>query len=141
MTVLFNLKTQKQIRKNLRKQEVESEKNLWWKLRDRQLGNYKFRRQFGIDKYIVDFYCPKLKLVIEIDGATHSTKKEIEYDNLRQGFLENLGLVIKRYTNNEVKNNLQDVLRDVNGLKHNVSSPRGPDISLLKSLSIVVEHV
>ena len=76
MTLLFNLKTQKQIRKNLRKQEVESEKILWWKLRNRQLGDYKFRRQFGINKYIVDFYCPKLKLAIEIDGATHSTKKE-----------------------------------------------------------------
>ena len=113
MTLLFNLKTQKQIRKNLRKQEVEPEKILWWKLRDRQLGNYKFRRQFGVDKYVVDFYCPKLKLVIEIDGATHSTKKEIEYDNFRQKFLENLGLVVKRYTNNEVKNNLQEVLEDI----------------------------
>ena len=123
MTLLFNLKTQKQIRKNLRKQEVESEKFLWWKLRNRQLGNYKFRRQFGIDKYIVDFYCSKLKLVIEIDGATHSTKKEIKYDNLRQEFLENLGLVVKRYTNNEVKNNLQEVLEDIHKTCKNLTQP------------------
>ena len=127
MTVLFNLKQNKTIRRNLRKQEIGAEKILWSKLNRKQLAGYKFRRQFGIGDYVVDFYCPKLKLVIEIDGATHSEEKEIEYDKARQKFIEGLGLTVKRYTNENIQKNLPEVLGDLyeicRGLKNNHTQP------------------
>ena len=126
MTLIFNLKSQKQVRRILREQETKAEKILWTKLRNKQFG-YRFRRQFGVGKYIVDFYCSKLKLVIEIDGATHATKKEIEYDSHRQKFLENLGLIVKRYTNIDVEKNLRAVLDDI----YEVGGPH-PDPPLRK---------
>lgn len=108
----YNDKRQKKIRQNLRNNSTFSEKLLWKEIRNNQLG-VKFRRQFGINKYIVDFYCPKLKLVIEIDGATHETKEELENDNIRQKFLEELGIKVKRYTNTDILNNLEGVLVDL----------------------------
>jgi very-short-patch-repair endonuclease len=113
MTDVFNHKHQKQIRKILRKQEVGAEKLLWGKLRNNQQG-FKFRRQFGVGNYIVDYYCPKLRLAIEIDGSTHSTDKEIANDKIREKFLNCLGIVVKRYTNHEVYKFTEAVLVDIN---------------------------
>ncbi len=114
MTKIYNQQELKDIRKKLRRQshEVVCEKLFWQKIRGSQIG-YKFRRQFSIGRYVVDFYCPQLKLAIEIDGATHSTNNEIELDRERQNYLENLGVVVKRYFNIDVKNNLQAVLADL----------------------------
>ncbi|MFH1233915.1 MAG: endonuclease domain-containing protein [Patescibacteria group bacterium] len=112
MTELFNLKYQKSLRKNLRQQGVIAETILWSKLRNKNLG-YKFKRQFGIEKYIVDFYCPRKKLVIEIDGATHSTNSEILNDRIRQKYLEYLGLKIIRFTNNDIRENMDGVLSKI----------------------------
>jgi very-short-patch-repair endonuclease len=79
MTEIFNLSRLKKTRRALRSQPILCEKLLWWKIRNENLG-YRFRRQFSIGNYIVDFYCPKLKLVIEIDGATRATDKELKHD-------------------------------------------------------------
>lgn len=113
MTDIFNHKHQKKIRRILRKQEIGAEKLLWSKLRNSQQG-YKFRRQFGIGNYIADFYCSKLRLVIEIDGNTHSNKKEIDNDKNREKFFNNLGIIVKRYTNHEVYKHKEAVLVDIN---------------------------
>jgi very-short-patch-repair endonuclease len=86
---------------------------LWNKLRNRALGGYKFKRQFSIGPYIVDFYCAEAKLVIEIDGATHVTEKELKYDKLRQEFLEEQGLKVNRFLNSDIKDNLEEVLEDI----------------------------
>jgi len=75
--IVYNHKEYKAVRRKLRKQEVSSEKILWSKLRNKQ-QKFRFRRQYGIGKYIVDFYCPKLKLAIEIDGATHFKDEEVK---------------------------------------------------------------
>jgi very-short-patch-repair endonuclease len=115
MTDIFNHKHQKQIRKILRKQEAGAEKLLWSKLRNGQQG-YKFRRQFGIGNCIADFYCPKLRLVIEVDGDTHSTKEEINNDKSREKFFNNLGMSVKRYTNYEVYKSMEAVLVDINDI-------------------------
>lgn len=112
MTELFNLKSQKSLRKSLRKQGVMAETILWSKLRNKNLG-YKFKRQFGIGKYIVDFYCPRKRLVIEIDGATHSTNREIINDSIRQKYLESLGLEVIRFTNNDIRENMSGVLSKI----------------------------
>ena len=110
--IVYNHKEYKTIRRSLRKQEVSSEKILWSKLRNKQ-QKFRFRRQYGIGKYIVDFYCPKLKLAIEIDGATHSKDEEIRNDLAREKFLNRFGVEIKRYTNNDVYNYLENVLADI----------------------------
>jgi len=113
MTTIFNLKYQKNIRRILRKQEILPEKILWSKISNKQLI-HRFRRQYGIGNYVVDFYCPKLRLVIEIDGATHANYREVKYDKVRQNYLLKLGLTVNRYTNTNIKENLSDVLADIN---------------------------
>ncbi len=112
MTTLYNLFSQKRRRQSLRKQNIGAEKILWSRIKNKQI-NYKFRRQFGIGNYIVDFYCPQLKLAIEIDGATHSTLREIERDEIREKYLKNLGITVRRYTNIDVRNNLLGVIDDI----------------------------
>ena len=106
---IFNIKSQKQLRQKLRNERPVSEKIFWGQLRNSQLG-YKFRRQQGIGRYVVDFYCPELKLVIEIDGATHETEEELKQDKIRQDFLESLGLKILRYRNLEIKEGLRGLI-------------------------------
>ena len=113
MQKIFNQPQQKIIRRILRQQPIGCERILWNKLRNRQLGGYKFKRQYSISKYIVDFYCAKARLVIEIDGATHSTEKEIQYDKQRQEFLEKQGVRVIRYLNTEIKEDLNEVLENI----------------------------
>jgi very-short-patch-repair endonuclease len=112
MAQIFNLPYQKNLRSKLRRQEIGAEKELWFRLKHDQLG-FRFRRQYGIGRYIVDFYCPRLKLVIEVDGATHSTEKEIAYDIERQKYLEGLGLTVKRYNNYSIHTNVGNVVTDI----------------------------
>jgi len=112
--IVYNHKEYKTIRRNLRKQEVGAEKILWSKLRNKQ-QKFRFRRQYGIGKYIVDFYCPKLKFALEIDGVTHFEDEEIRNDLIREKFLNRFGVKIRRYTNNDVYNDLESVLADIYG--------------------------
>jgi very-short-patch-repair endonuclease len=64
--------------RTLRRSQTESEKLLWYKIRSRQIGGYKFYRQFSYGSYIVDFYCPEKKLIIELDGSQHLQKTDYE---------------------------------------------------------------
>jgi very-short-patch-repair endonuclease len=112
MTKVFNQPKQKLLRQNLRKMPIGCERKLWNRLRNKQLG-YKFFRQYGIGRYIVDFYCPKLKLAVEIDGATHSADEEIKKDVIRQKFIESLGVTFKRYNNSDIKDNFSEVVYDI----------------------------
>jgi very-short-patch-repair endonuclease len=97
----------------LRKNTTLAEKILWKKLRDRKLFQVKFRRQHPVDIFIVDFYCHEIKLVIEIDGEIHDFEETNEYDFSRQGFLENLGLTVIRFTNQDVIYNNTAVLSSI----------------------------
>ncbi|MFA6197959.1 MAG: endonuclease domain-containing protein [Patescibacteria group bacterium] len=110
MPVLFNLRNHKSKRKALRNRSTLAEWRLWECLRHSQFCGYKFRRQQGIGKYVLDFYCPKLKLAIEVDGATHSTPRERAYDQKRQQWLESLGIQVIRFTNQDVFEGLDNVL-------------------------------
>ena len=98
-------------RRHLRKNSTNPERIIWWRLRNRQVGGFKFRRQHSIDKYIVDFFCLELGLIIEIDGDVHAYKEE--YDKKRQTILEEKGFKVARYTNYEVRTNLTGVLEDI----------------------------
>ncbi len=115
MTKIYNQQEFKNLRKKLRNQshDVVCEKLLWRKIRRNQLG-YKFRRQFGIGSYVVDFYCPQLKLAVEIDGATHASDREVDLDKVRQNYIESLGITVKRYLNIDIKENLSEVLNNLN---------------------------
>ena len=113
MTKIFNTKAETKKRKILRNNMPSSEIILWSRLKDKQLGEYKFRRQFGIGRYVVDFYCPSLKLAIEIDGDSHFSGDAPEYDKERQCFIESLGIKFLRFTNVDIKNNLPHVLEAI----------------------------
>ena len=99
--------------KDLRKTETEAEKLLWEKLKNNQLGGFKFRRQHPISLYIADFYCHRLKLIIEIDGGYHFTKEQIQKDEERTKILEFNGVNVIRFSNDEVLNSLEKVLNEI----------------------------
>jgi len=113
MTRLFNRTYQKPIRQRLRNNATAAERLLWSKLKHSQLLGYKFRRQQGIARYVVDFYCPEYKLAVEIDGATHSTPEEIQNDNVRQQFIEREGVHFLRFTNADIFENMDWVLESI----------------------------
>ena len=86
---------------------------LWQQLRRKQLDGFKFRRQHGIGCYIVDFYCARLKLIVEIDGKTHAAPEQIQKDKIRTAYFHSNGYKIARYSNAEVYNNLPELLRSL----------------------------
>lgn len=89
---------------NLRNNSTLVESVLWKCLQNKQASGFRFRRQKVFGKYIVDFYCPKLKLVIEIDGSSHDNK--YEYDKKRDEYLQSLGLTVLHLDNSEILHNL-----------------------------------
>ena len=92
----------------LRNNATLSEVVLWKYLQKKQALGFRFRRQIVIGKYIVDFYCPKLRLVIEIDGSSHDNK--IEYDTKREQYLQSIGLTILHLDNSDVLHNIDSGL-------------------------------
>jgi very-short-patch-repair endonuclease len=107
MALNYNPKL-KEYAKELRTNSTLSEVLLWRQLNNKKMKGYDFHRQKPIDEYIVDFYCSKLNLVIEIDGITHDYK--IEKDIKRQKRLESFGIHFLRFLDSDIKNNLQGVL-------------------------------
>src|SRR3989344_1638473 len=107
MTEVFNKKSSSMLRRNLRKVSPKPEHIIWNRLRNRQLNGFKFRRQFGIGRYIVDFYCPQAKLAIEIDGDSHDRENAQLQDKVRQQEIEVLGMRFLRFTNREVMENIE----------------------------------
>ena len=94
----------------LRKRLTEAEQKLWALLRNRQLKGKKFRRQHAIAYYIADFYCHESKLVIELDGNFHRRKEEREYDRSRTAVLNEIGITVLRFWNEQVINDPENVL-------------------------------
>jgi len=90
----------KQLARSLRKNQTDAERKLWRRLRARELCGFKFRRQYPIAPYIVDFICVEKRLIVEIDGGQHATMTEI--DNTRTEFLNARGYGVLRFWNNEV---------------------------------------
>lgn len=113
MTEIFNKDFLKYTRKILRRQMPIPEHLLWDKLKNKKLDGHKFRRQFSIGLYIVDFYCPKKKLAIELDGDSHFTKEAIQHDKYRQKMIEALDIKVIRFTNTEIYKNLDKVVEEI----------------------------
>ena len=99
--------------RQLRVNFTDAEKLLWSKIRKKQIKDYQFLRQKPIGNYIVDFYCDKAKLVIEIDGGQHYEDKNIRNDKIREVFLEKQGLRIMRFTNLDVLKNIENVVEKI----------------------------
>ncbi|MEL6319257.1 MAG: endonuclease domain-containing protein [Cyanobacteria bacterium J06626_14] len=110
MTRIFNRRSDKAKRQRLRNNMPRAEIILWSRLRLRQVAGVKFRRQYGVERFVLDFYCPALKLAIEVDGPTHLSPEAQAYDQRRQQFIEELGIRFLRFTNQEVYQNLDGVL-------------------------------
>ena len=99
--------------RHLRKNMTEAEHRLWHHIRHKHLDGYRFRRQHPIGKYIADFACISEKLVVEIDGGTHSEDHEVAHDQQRTIYLERKGWIVVRYGNEEIYKNLSGVLDDI----------------------------
>ena len=99
--------------KQLRRHQTNAEAPLWSVLRDRRLEGFKFRCQVVIANYIVDFLCSRARLIVEVDGATHSSPEELAYDRERELVLSRLGFRILRVGNLDVYQNISNVLSAV----------------------------
>lgn len=97
-----------QYARTLRRTQTDAERRLWRVLRDRQLGNVKFRRQYVIGGYIADFACPEQKLIIELDGGQHAD--QVGYDSRRTKEIEAMGFRVLRFWDNEVLLNTDGVV-------------------------------
>ena len=102
-----NLDKAKELRRNMTPQE----RKLWKVLRNHQFYGLEIRRQYPIDKYVVDFICRSKKIIIEIDGGQHNTEESIEYDKKRSEDLNKLGYKVIRFWNNDIDNNLDGVYK------------------------------
>jgi very-short-patch-repair endonuclease len=103
----------KGFRKSLRNGLTSAEAFLWNHLKERKLAGRKFRRQHGVGKYVVDFYCASEKLVIELDGQPHTIPTAEEKDEKRTQFLASKGLTVIRFENKMVFDLLPSVLKDI----------------------------
>lgn len=97
--------------RQLRKEQTPAEQKLWRALRSRNLEGFKFRRQHPIDRFIVDFYCAEVRLVIEVDGDVHAAQEE--YDATRTEWLQTAGCTVMRFQNRDVLQRLDDVAQEI----------------------------
>lgn len=107
---VFNINPLKNRRKQLRNRATEAEKILWSCLKKNTL-KHKFIRQYSVEGYVVDFYCPDSRLAIELDGEQH--KSNVEYDSYRTKLLNAWGIKLIRFWNWEIKENLTQVLKKI----------------------------
>lgn len=103
----------KQLARRLRNDSTLGEILLWKQLNNKQLYGYDFHRQKPLLNYIADFYCYELGLIIEVDGIYHSYEEQYNLDLLRENDLKEYGLAILRFTEQEVKTNMINVLTTI----------------------------
>jgi very-short-patch-repair endonuclease len=113
MKFLRNDPTLKQRRRELRHNQTEAEKVLWAHLRNRQFYDMKFFRQYSIGPYILDFYCPTMKLTVELDGGQHNQCENKDYDSARSEYLKAQAIDVIRFWNHEVLLDIQSVLAEL----------------------------
>ena len=100
----------KQRRQELRRNQTEAEKTFWVHVRSRSFLGLRFFRQYSVGPYILDFYCPKANIAVELDGGQHSLDECREYDAARSAFLMAHGIEVMRFWNHEVLQNINGVL-------------------------------
>ena len=117
-------KNLKILARNLRKNMTDAERRVWSKIRRKQLKEFQFYRQKNIGNYIVDFYCPAAKLIVEIDGGQHYSEKNTVKDEARDQFLSDLGFRVLRFSNSDVFKNIEGVVGEID--RHLWKSPSVP---------------
>jgi len=110
MTEFFNKSEYTQKRKELRNNPTKTEKLLWSILKGKKLCGCKFRRQYGVGKYVIDFYCVKKKLAMESDGEVHENIDSRKYDKERDDYIKNFGINILRIKNEDIEKDLEGVV-------------------------------
>jgi very-short-patch-repair endonuclease len=105
----------KELARELRNNSTQSEIKLWQFLRNKQMHGYDFHRQKPIDNFILDFYCHELMLGIELDGYSHTLEEVYEKDLVKQKKLNELGIHILRFDDREVMDDIDNVLRTIEG--------------------------
>jgi len=113
MTKILNRKSLKKYRRKLRKGQTRYESALWKYLRNRRLNGFRFVRQYSVGIYILDFYCPKMKLAIELDGHHHADAEYEEYDLKRTKELERFGIKVIRFWNDGIVDNLDMIIQKI----------------------------
>ena len=126
---LYNQNWQEGRRRALRNGGTKSEAVLWAKLKGRQSDGLRWRRQFGVGPYVLDFYCPARRLAVELDGAGHSDPDQRAYDAERTAYLNRVGIRVLRFPNRAV---FHDVTRVLTAIETAASSrpPRHPPAAL-----------
>lgn len=99
---------------------------LWGRLKGKQLEGYKFRRQYSIEHFVVDFYCPALRLAIELDGDSHYSEDAQLYDKERQERIKSYDIQVLSFTNREIYENLEGVLLKIKERIGQITSPTPP---------------
>ena len=107
-----NLKEQTDLRKSLRNNATIPEAILWRRLKDKQVNGLKFRRQFGVGPYVLDFYCPEIRLSIELDGEVHNNYSAENHDNIRTSFLNENNIKELRFKNDVVYHNIEGIVEE-----------------------------
>ena len=122
--ILYNHPSYLSRRRVLRNNQTPEEKLLWQQIRKKQLG-YLFWRQYSVGPYVLDFYCSKLRLAIEVDGGQHAKEENVLYDAEREQYLAGLDITTLRFWNSEVRANLETVLEKIKN-KINQLLPHSP---------------
>jgi very-short-patch-repair endonuclease len=104
---------QRKFAKQLRRDQTDCERLLWQRLRNRQLGGFKFRRQYPLPPYVLDFYCAELYLAVELDGGQHFSDEALHRDAERSRYLGKYGIHVLRFSNREVLAQMAEVLAEI----------------------------
>ncbi len=110
---IYNNQKFKERRRELRKNQTRVEGILWQHIRGGKLNGFKFYRQYSVGPYILDFYCPKIRLTIELDGKSHESKDAENYDQERTDYLYNNDIKEIRFKNVEVLENVRGVIEKI----------------------------
>jgi very-short-patch-repair endonuclease len=113
MTTLYNIKEMEETRRLLRREQTQAEEVLWGVLRGRRLENRKFRRQYSVGYFVLDFYCPEERLAVEVDGNVHDSDEAQAYDSHRTEAIKGLEINVIRCKNEEVLGDLSTVLKKI----------------------------
>lgn len=110
---MYQDKSFKTLRQKLRNNVTDAERKLWQVLRKNQILGYKFTRQYGVGKYVLDFYCSAVRLGIELDGSQHMEVEKVKYDLERTQFLNAQNIKVLRFYDNDVFNNLEGIVEKI----------------------------
>jgi very-short-patch-repair endonuclease len=123
MQYLMNDSALKHRRKELRRNQTDAERALWAQVRNRRLLGMRFLRQYSVGPYILDFYCPSIRMAVELDGGQHNDPEGKKHESVRSEFLLAQGIEVLRFWNHEVLQNMQGVLAK---LEARLPSPNSP---------------